>query len=63
MELRGLHDDKWLRKMVTKYPESFIFRAMQCPETLTEEEMRNAVRITGDAEIALRWKEARMMGR
>lgn len=53
--LHGLHDDKWCEEMLEKHPDSIVFRGWAKPETMTEREMYLAVRITGDADIALRW--------
>lgn len=57
--IHGMHDDEWIAAMHRKYPDSLVFRAWHKPESLTEREMRRAVSITGDAEIALRWERSR----
>ena len=53
--IHGIHDDIWVQEMRRRYPESLVFRAWNDPEFLSEQEMRQAVSITGDAEIALQW--------
>lgn len=60
MSIHGIHDDEWCREMHRRFPKSLVFKAWAKPESLTEQEMFRAVSITGDANIALKWKEANM---
>jgi len=59
ISIHGMHNNAWVSEMAKKYPDSLVFRAWNSPESLTEKEMRTAVSITGDAEIALRWERRR----
>jgi len=60
LAIHGMHDDAWIKEMRRKYPDSLVFRAMDDPASLTEQEMRQAVSMTGDAEIALEWERGQM---
>jgi len=58
--LSGIHDDNFWVELHRERPKDFIPRAYIHAEELTEEEITNAVKMTGSFGLAKRWCKANL---
>ena len=55
----GIHSDEWAREMMSRFPDSIVFRFLVVPEALTWKQIEAANRCSPDANSVKRWVLAR----